>query len=265
MCGRGGYRGKGFILLAVTGSLFLLALFASELKSYQYIGRDINEQTTITVTGDGKEYAAPDIATVSFSITNETKNSTDARKTVDEGMKKIHDFLIASGVAEKDIKTTGYNLYPKYEWQETRIVCITYPCHQPPGKQVLTGYEVTQSVEVKIRDLDKAGVILGGISDNGATNVSGLNFTIEDEDGVKAKARAEAIADAKTKAAVLAKDLGVSLVRIVSFNEGGNYPIPYYARAEMKAMSADAGAAPVNISVGENEYNSSVTIVYEIR
>ncbi|OGZ09855.1 MAG: hypothetical protein A3D65_00495 [Candidatus Lloydbacteria bacterium RIFCSPHIGHO2_02_FULL_50_13] len=276
-CGQSGCSGCGghwhhygkraaFTLLAVAGALYLFALAANTIAEYKYIGRDVpGEQTTITVTGDGEAYAAPDIATVSFSITNESKQSTDARKIVDEKMKKIHDFLTASDVAEKDIKTTGYNLYPKYEWQESRVVCVTYPCNQPPGKQVLTGYEVTQSVEVKIRDLDDAGTILGGLSDNGATNVSGLNFLVENEDSVQREAREEAITKAKTKAEELAKDLDVSLVRIVSFNEGGNYPV-YYGRAEMKLMSADAGASvAADIPVGENKYTSNVTIVYEIK
>ena len=255
-----------FIVLALAGALYLLTLAANTLAEYQYIGRDIDSQTTIAVAGDGEAYAAPDIATVSFSITNESKQSTEARKVVDEKMKKIHDFLTASGVLEKDIKTTGYNLSPKYEWQEQRIVCIAYPCDQPPGKQVLTGYEVTQSVEVKVRKLDDAGKILGGLSDNGATNLSGLNFMVENEDAVQREAREEAIAKAKTKAGELAKDLGVSLVRIVSFNEGGNYPI-YYGRAsaKMELMSADSGMPPADIPVGENKYTSNVTIVYEIR
>lgn len=257
----------GFVVLALSGSLLLLAMFATTMKEYKYIGRDVNAQTTITVSGDGETFAAPDIASVSFAIMQEAKTPADARKIVDEKMKKISEFLSTSGVAAKDIKTTGYNLNPKYEWQQKQIVCIAYPCIQPPGKQVLLGYEVTQSTEVKVRDLDNAGTILGGLTDNGATDVSGLNFMVENEDGVKATVREMAIAKAKAKADQLAKDLGVSLVRIVSFNEGGNYPM-YYARGgmEMKAMSADVGnqSAPI-VSAGENKYTSNVTIVYEIR
>ena len=264
--------GMGFILLAVTGSLFLAALFATTLKQYHYIGRDINSQTTITVSGDGDAYAMPDIATVSFSITQEAKLPADARKAVDDRMKKIHAFLTASKIDEKDIKTTGYNLYPKYEWSRSATVCpvstngMMYPCN-PDGKQVLTGYEVSQSVDVKIRDLDSAGSVLGGLTDNGASNVSGLSFTVEHEDAVQAQAREAAIAKAKDKAQQLANDLGVTLVRIVSFNEGGNYPVYNYAMgASMKTMSADATPpSAANIPTGENKYVSNVSIVYEIR
>lgn len=261
------HKAAGFMLLAVSGSLLLLAMFATSMKEYKYIGRDVNAQTTITVSGDGESFAAPDIAMVSFAITQDAKTPADARKVVDEKMKKVSEFLATSGVAAKDIKTTGYNLNPKYEWQQKQIVCIMYPCDQPSGKQVLVGYTVTQSTEVKVRNLDTAGTILGGLTDNGATDVSGLIFMVENEDGIKATVREMAIAKAKAKAEQLAKDLGVHLVRIVSFNEGGNYPI-YYGRGgmELKAMSADSGMASApSISAGENKYTSNVTIVYEIR
>jgi uncharacterized protein YggE len=270
LCAGHGWKRKtgfGFMLLALSGSLLLLAMAATAMKEYKYIGRDVNEQTTITVSGEGEAFAAPDIAMVSFAITQDAKTPADARKMVDESMKKIHDFLSTAGVAEKDIKTTGYNLNPKYEWQQRQIVCITYPCNQPPGKQVLLGYTVTQSTEVKVRNLDNAGNVLGGLTDNGATDVSGLTFAVENEDGVKATVREAAIAKAKVKAQQLAKDLGVTLVRIVSFSEGGNAPL-YYARegAAMKTMSlaADVSSVP-DVSAGENKYTSSVTIVYEIR
>lgn len=261
-----------FVLLALAGALYLLALAANTIAEHQYIGRDVNAQTTITVSGDGDSYATPDIATVSFAITQEEKNSVDARKMVDAKMKKIHDFLAGSGVLDKDVKTTGYNLYPKYDYVSTPCVLdkmtatqsLVYPCGN--SKQVLKGYEVSQSVEVKIRNLDDAGKVLGGLSDNGATNLSGLSFLVEHEDAVEAQAREAAIGKAKAKAVELAKTLGVSLVRIVSFNEGNNYPI-YYGRGGMvKAMSADAGApTPADIPRGENKYTSNVTIVYEIR
>lgn len=255
----------GLFILTISGSLLLCALFFKNLKEYSLIGSDLTAQSTITVTGTGETFAAPDIATISFSILGEAKTPAEARVIVDDRMKKIHDFLSSSGIAEKDIKTTGYNLNPRYEWEQKQIVCIAYPCIQPQGKQVLIGYEVTQSVEVKVRNLDDAGKVLGGLTDNGATNVGGLNFMVENEDAVKAKAREDAITKAKAKAEKLASQLGVTLVRIVSFDEGGNSPI-YYARggAEMKTMSADAASLVPNVPAGENKYMSNVTIVYEI-
>ena len=260
----------GVSFLALAGALFLLGLFATTMKEYKYIGRDVNAQTTITVSGDGESYATPDIATVSFSITKEAKTVAEARKSVDEKMKSIHQFLNTSGLADKDIKA-NYAFYPKYEWEQKQIQCIAYPCIQPPGRQVLIGYEVSESVDITIRGIDKnpdiAGTIVGGLADNGATNVSGPNFTLENADAPKAIAREEAITKAKAKAEKLANDLGVTIVRISSFNEGFNYPMAY-SGGMMKAMSADVVARTpeaANIPAGQNKYTSNVTITYEIR
>lgn len=259
-------------ILALTGALFLVALFASTVKEYQFIGRNVpGELTTISVSGEGEAVAAPDIAEVSYAITSEAKTAADARKTVDDKMKAIHAFLKESGVEDKDIKTTGYNLNPKYEWKQTSayVPCLSgYGCPPTEGKQVLTGYEVTQSVDVRIRKVDNAGLVLGGLSDKGASYVSGLTFKVDDEDGVKEEARKEAIDKAKAKAEKLARELGVKLVRITSFSEGNNYPIYNFGRAgmEMKAMSADMAAPQAaNIPMGENKFTSSVTITYEVR
>ena len=257
--------GVGFLGLAVSGSLLLLALFVTALKEYQYVGRDFDQQTTITVSGEGEEYAAPDIAQVSFGVTQESKTATEARNTVSEKTNNTLAFLKESGVAEKDIKTTSYSLNPKYEWEQKQIVCIAYPCIQPPGKQVLVGYEVTQWIEVKVRNLDDGGNIVGGGPENGATNVRGPNFKIENKNAVIAKAREEAINEAKEKANVLADQLGVKLVRVVSFSEGYDYPIYGYGRGgDMAVMKAEAAPAPI-LPAGENQYVSNVTIVYEIR
>ena len=261
-------------ILAISGALLLLALFVNTLKESKFIGRDINSQTTITVTGDGDAYATPDVASVSFSVTNEGKTQTDARKVVDEKWKKIHDLLSKAGVEDKDIKS-NYSLYPKFENINQPCVyektvnsmggAIAYPPCYNSGKQVLTGYEVTQSAELKIHKLDDAGKILGILADNGATNIGGLNFTVEHEDAVISEARKAAIAKATAKSEQLAKDLGVSIVRIVSFNEGNNFPV-YNFRGEgmAKTMSAEGASAP-NVPAGENKYVSNVTIVYEIK
>ena len=257
------------VLLAVSGALLLLSMFFANVKEYGYIGRDVNAQTTITVTGEGDAYAVPDIASVSYTITQEAKTVAEARGVVDAKMKIIHQFLTKSGVEEKDIKA-NYSFYPKYEWQEKRIECNSYPCIQPPGRQILTGYEVSEAVDVTIRgidkDADKAGTIIGGLADNGATNLSGPNFMLEHSDGKQGEARKMAIDKANTKADELARELGVSLVRIVSFNEGANYPMMYGGGVMMKAMSADVVAPEAaNIPAGQNKYTSNVTIVYEIK
>lgn len=266
--GHHGGAAKAIGFAALAGGLLLLAMFFAQLKEYRYIGAGLSPQTTISVSGEGEAYQAPDIAETSFSIVEEAKSITEAKQKVDDAMRKVHTALNAAGVEEKDIKTTGYNFYPKYEWRQSQVLCVTYPCVQPPGKQVLTGYEVTQSVDVKIRKIDDAGAIVTVLAENGATNLSNLTFSVENEDELIAKARAEAIAKAKAKAEVLAADLGVTLVRVVSFNEGGYSPIYNYARSEKSmalGMGGDMAGAPADLPVGQSKIVSNVNIVYEIR
>jgi len=243
--------------------IVIILLFAtktiSEFRGIKFIG-EATTPATISFDGQGEVSAVPDIATISFSIRNEAKTMKAAQAVVTDKVNQSLKFLKDNGVADKDIKTTNYSSYPKYDYSQM-------PCSQsycPPGKQILTGYEVSQNIEVKVRVIDDAGKIVEGLAIAGVTDMNGPNFAIDKEDALKDEARALAIADAKTKAKILARQLQVRLVRIVNFSEGGMNPYPMYAKAEL--MSADGGAprAP-ELPVGENKITSNVSITYEIR
>jgi len=108
------------------------------------------------------------------------------------------------------------------------------------------------------------GKIMQGLGTLGVSDLNGPNFSIDNEDALKAQARKKAIDDAKEKAATLAKDLGVRLGKITSFSESGNYPSPMYDRG-MMSVSAAKESAPAQIPKGENTISSDVSITYEIR
>ncbi len=113
--------------------------------------------------------------------------------------------------------------------------------------------------------MDDVGAIVQGLGNVGVSELNGPNFAIDKEDDLKAEARKKAIDDAREKAKVLAKDLGVSLVKISSFSEGGNYGgMVYSAKAEM-AMDSGSAPAPAKIPKGVQTVSSDVTITYEIR
>lgn len=249
---------RALLVLLFVGSLFLAMKAINESKAYKFIGKSPSEQASVTVTGEGEAFAIPDIATFSFSMTATNKEVLSAQQEVTRKIDAALAFLRENGVAEKDIKTSSYDIYPKYEYNQ--IVCIRTPC--PTQKQELVGYEVTQAILVKVRDTKKAGTLLGGLGTVGVTNVSGLNFSLDDKDAKQREARGLAIKDAEEKAKQLARDLGVHLGAIRNFSESG--AIPYYARfAEMKA---DGGALAVpEIPAGETKITSQVTITYEIR
>lgn len=244
-------------------ALYLLVLTVSELKSMRYIGSGVSATNTITVSGQADVSAVPDTAT--FSVTVQ-ENAKEVKPAQDAAAKKSNDivaYLKQQGIEAKDIKTADYSVYPQYEYSQG--VCPTSG-YCPPGKQTLTGYQVSQTITVKVRDTAKAGDLLSGVGSRGVSQVSGLSFTIDDEDALKAEARDKAIAKAKEKAEELARALGVSVVRVVGFSEEGNYPVYAYGRggATMDVMSAKAAPAP-EIPTGENKIVSNVTITYEIR
>lgn len=251
---------RGPILVAITLlSFYLLALTVTEVRQWRYVGSGIQPTNTISVQGEGEVFAVPDTAMFSFSVIKEGETAEVVQQSATEVANGVIAYLKDNGVEEKDIKTTGYNVYPRYEWE--KIVCVTYPC--PQGERKLVGFEINQSIQVKVRDTKRAGEFLSGVGEFGVSNISGLSFTIDDEDDLKREARQAAVADAKEKAEALTSDLGVRLIRVVSFNE---YNVPYYAaRAEsFYGVGGDASSVP-EIPVGENRITSTVNITYEIR
>lgn len=249
-------------LVGILLALFLLVITIKEVKSIGYVGRDVAIMNSISVNGKGEEMATPDIATFSFGVTEKAKTVKEAQDTASKKLNAAIDVIKKGGVAEKDIKTTSYNINPSYEYQGT--VCTAYGC--PPGKSVLTGYEVSQTVQIKVRDISKAGDLLVSIGSLEVQNISGLSFSVDDIDGVTAKARASAIADAKTKAEKLVSDLGVRIVRITSFYDNSNQPSPYYGMGgDMMSAKVSSVAVAPELPAGEQKVVANVTITYEIR
>lgn len=246
-------------------ALFLFVKTISEFKEMRYIGSGVSASNTITVSGEGEVTAVPDTATFSVTIQERAQTVAAAQEVATERSNEIVDFLKGEGIEDRDIKTTDYSVYPEYEY-ETRVCSANEYC--VPGRQNLVGYNVSQTVTVKVRDTEKAGDLLSGVGTLGASQVSGLSFTIDDEDALKEEARDQAIAMAKEKAEALADSLDVRIVRVVGFSEDGYYPpMPYaYGRgASMDmAVAQEAKAAPA-LPVGENKIYSNVTITYEIR
>lgn len=244
--------------------IFLAAFLAVEtvqgLKAYRYIGGGVPVSNTITVSGEGEIFAVPDIATFSFSVTEEDPVVANAQKAAAGKINDAITFLKRKSVEEKDIKTTSYNVYPRYEY--TQKPCTQFSC--PPGERFLKGFEVSQTISVKVRSTEIAGELLSGIGEIGVQNVSGLEFTFDDDESLKMEARKEAIRNARERASALAKDLDVKLVRIVSFSESGNMPPIYYMKSVDVGIGGGVESAP-GIPTGENKILSQVNITYEIR
>jgi len=168
--------------------LLLLALTVStavgvynKVKESRYIGQEIKAQNTITVSGEGEVYADPDLAVVNFTVMSGKETVDQALQTNKEKMNAVISKL-KEDVEEKDLKTTTFNIQPRYEWHERETF-------SKQGERVLVGYEVTQEVKVKLRDLDKTGEIIQKATDAGVNRVGNIRFTIDNREQAKKQAR----------------------------------------------------------------------------
>ncbi len=206
---------------------------------------------TVSFSGEGKVITKPDIAVIDVSIVTEGTTSKAAQDENSRKSKTLTDFLKKQNIEEKDIKTTSYNIYPQYN----------YKPYEAPR---ITGYQVNQALQVKVRDLDITDKILDGIVSAGVNQINGFNLSIDEPEELQAQAREEAIQDAKAKAAVLQKQLGVRLGKIVNFVENtSGYPTPMYVDGR-GGVGGGGGVSP-SIPTGENEISVQVTITYQIR
>lgn len=249
-------------IVAAVGVMAVLALTAYTYLTFKQAQYTYTGPVVINVTGTGEAVAVPDIATFNFSVRAEADTATAAQDASATAMNAILAYLAEAGVEDKDIKTSNYNVNPVYDW--SRPVCIASG-YCPPGEQTLRGYEANQTVTVKVRDTEKAGELISGVGARGATNVSGLQFTVDDEEATKAEAREKAIVDARAKAEKLANDLGMRIVRMTGFWEN-EYPQPYYGgygMAESAVMSKDA-VAP-SLPSGENSVTVQVNLSFEVK
>lgn len=245
--------------VAVLSVVLTLFVFIKFVDAVSDLGRgDNNPFSTITVSGSGEAFAIPDVALINFTITNDGESVKEAQDKTTEAialnLKSIRDL----GILDKDIKTTSYTSTPKY----SGVPCTYYSCRY--NEQKIIGYTVSESIEVKLHDTSMTGAVLALLGENGVTLVYGPNYAIDDEDAVQALARANAIDMAKEKAKILAKDLDVKLVQIVSFQENGEMPYNYMGNDSFMAMEKDASSIP-EVPLGENKFTSSVSITYEIR
>ncbi len=238
-------------------SLFLLVKVGMDVKTFSRAGDEI-PSNTITVSGTGEVFASPDIATFSFSIVENAKTVAEAQKIATDKNNSAIEFLKSKGIDPKDIQTTDYSVNPRYEYKP----CTVNSC---PSSSLPVGFTVSQTTTVKVRDISVAGDLLSGVGKIGASNLSGLSFKIDDDQVLKGQAREKAITDAKTKAQVLAKQLGVSLGKVANYSED-NAPVPMYYSAKAESMSI-GGAAPIvspQIETGQNKITVNVNVTYKI-
>lgn len=236
-------------------SLGILAIAAIAIIAV-IMADKVNNQDRFSVVGSGTVYAKADIANLQVGLKTGTKK-TAAEATADSTSKMNEIVAVIKGLSieDKDIKTSDYNLNPVYNYTNDK-------------GQELVGYEVTQNLTLKIRDLSKIGDIIAKTTEKGANQVGNISFTIDDEYELKNQARELAIEKAKEKALLIADQSGMKLGEIKSVYENSDPIISpvMYSNAKMDSQSSmGGGLTSPTIQSGQNEIKVEVTLIYEVK
>ncbi|TZF87045.1 SIMPL domain-containing protein [Cognatilysobacter lacus] len=205
--------------------------------------------TLLSVSAQAEARRAPDIATVSAGVVTQAADANGALRQNAEQMAKVVAAIRAAGVAERDVQTAGVNLNPQYRYVE----------NQPPA---ITGYQASNNVNVIVRDIAKLGRILDALVANGANQINGPTFDIDQKEPVLDEARRAALEKARKRADMYAQSLGMHVRRIVSIDETGGASIP--RPVPMMAMAKMARDEATPISPGENVLSVSLNVVFEL-
>ena len=232
-----------------------LALALPALAQAQAVPAALSATSALlTVTAEGKTARVPDLAVFNAGVTSQGRTAGEALSANSADMNRVIGALKRAGIADKDIQTSQISLNPIYG----------QPVTQPGGMVIqeprIVGYQATNTVSIRSRDIKNFGKVLDALVAAGANQVSGPSFQLADPSSANDEARVSAIKTARARADLYARAGGMRVVRIVSISESGGYapPQPMYARA----MKADAESTP--ISAGEVEAAVSVVVQFEL-
>lgn len=238
-------------LRLLAGALVLATSFAPlTLSAHEHKTRE----PVIVVSGSGDAAVAPDLAIVTLSVAETRKTAREALDVANGAMGAVIDALKKDGIAARDLQTSGLSIQAQY----------AYPQNEDgtPKPPVLTGYAVSNSLTIRIRDIAKVGGVIDQAVTLGINQGGDIRFTNEDPSKTVAAARTEAVKDAIEKARTLADAAGVKLGRILEISEATNAEEPRPLAAMRMSKEAADGAVPVE--AGENSYAVNVNVTFAI-
>jgi uncharacterized protein len=269
------FLNKTFMLAAIL-VVGVLVFFVGQMV-YQSKSLEQQNSNQVTVSGEGKVYAKPDVAIVSLGVTTQGLTVAEVTKSNTDKMNAVIAAVKALKIDEKDIQTTNYNLTPIYG---NSVVPVYTPTNIPmiPSSSsgsgsgsviirynVLKGYTLEQDIQVKIRDFTKIGDILSQATTNGANLVGDLQFTIDNPEQFKEQARAAAIKQAKANAQNLARESGVNLGKLINVYEGYYNPEPVVYNSAKAMGGGVAESAPVpTVQPGQQEIDVTINLTYQV-
>jgi len=206
--------------------------------------------TRLDIVATGHVQRTPDIATISAGVVTQASEAGKAMAANADRMAATIAALRKAGVADRDIQTAQVSLQPQYRYGD----------NQPP---VLTGYQVSNRVTLRLRDLKNAGRILDALVAAGANQIDGPSFGLDKPEAALDEARTQAIATARARAELYAKAAGLKVVRIarISETDGGQSPI---RPMPMMAMAVRGKAADTSVEAGEQELSVTVSVSFEL-
>jgi uncharacterized protein YggE len=208
--------------------------------------------TTVSVVAESRVERAPDIADISAGVVSPGSTAAEAMRVNAERMATVIAAVRRAGIADRDVQTAGISLQPQYLYRE----------NQPPQ---LTGYQASNSVNVRLRRLADTGRVIDTLVGQGANQINGPTFRIDQPDPALDEARTAAVGKARARAELYAKAVGMRVRRVLSINEGTSmvpppYPVPVMARAASMDMKQES----TPVAPGEVQLNASVNMVFEL-
>lgn len=236
----------------MTRSYLPLALAAALAMPVATAMADSLPPPRIMVMGEGEQTVAPDMAILSLSVMREAKTAREALSANNDAMAAVIAAMKTAGIEDRDLQTAGIRISPRYNHTD-----------KPDGVQEaeLVAYQVTNTLSVRIRDLDKAGEILDKSVSLGVNQGGGISFTNDDPSAAIDEARKLAVKDAVAKARTLAEAAGVKVGRVLEISDQSFTPRPMMMEAKTFARAADS----VPIQPGENAYRVQVNVTFEIK
>jgi hypothetical protein len=206
--------------------------------------------TVLDVSAQGESLRTPDIATIGAGVVTQAADAASALRENSARMDRVIAALKRAGIADRDLKTSNISLQPQYRYAEK----------QPP---VITGYQATNNVNVRFRDIAKAGQVLDALVATGANQINGPDLGLDKPEAAMDEARLDAIAKARARAELYAKATGLKVKRILAISEG-SYDMPRPMPIMMRAQGMMAEAADAKILAGEQSVNVTVSVRFEL-
>ena len=235
-----------------TGTLLILALTACDVNIASEVLSSSATDRTIYVTGSGSVTGEPDVAALDLGVSVEKETVAEAREEAASAMTALIGSLKENNVAEKDIKTENFSIYPQYDYTD--------------DGRVLRGYRVNNTVRAKVRDLATLSDVIDDAAAAGGNSIviNSIQFMIDDTTPLQTKARSLAVEDAEAKAQTLAKASGVRLGEPINITESTYFEGPPIPFATAEAAFDDAARSSTPIAPGELAVTVNVAVVYEI-